>query len=237
MTSAARRAAAAVLAVLALVLTTAGMAVAQPRSDASDAPRFLELRIDSVTPATMSTSSEPVVTVTGTLENVGDRDVEDIAVRLQRAPAVGSAEELRTALTWDQTAYDRTGPFESVTDVLERGEQRQFRLELALRSADSPSLGIDTPGVYPLLVNVNGAPEYGGQARLDDARFLLPVLGVPAGENSESRPVPPDTSAPVGVTMLWPLADRPRLAAGVPGSATDPVRLVDDDLAASLADG
>ncbi|MBC2590246.1 MULTISPECIES: DUF6049 family protein [Rhodococcus] len=237
MTSAARRAAAAVLAVLALVLTTAGVAVAQPRSDASDAPRFLELRIDSVTPTTMSTSSEPVVTVTGTLENVGDRDVEDIAVRLQRAPAVGSAEELRTALTWDQTAYDRTGPFESVTDVLERGEERQFRLELALRSADSPSLGIDTPGVYPLLVNVNGAPEYGGQARLDDARFLLPVLGVPAGESSESRPVPPDTSAPVGVTMLWPLADRPRLAAGVPGSATDPVRLVDDDLATSLADG
>ncbi|NGP05593.1 glycoprotein [Rhodococcus sp. 14C212] len=237
MTSAARRAAAAVLAVLALVLTTAGVAVAQPRSDASDAPRFLELRIDSVTPTTMSTSSEPVVTVTGTLENVGDRDVEDIAVRLQRAPAVGSAEELRTALTWDQTAYDRTGPFESVTDVLARGEQRRFRLELALRSDEDPSLGIDTPGVYPLLVNVNGAPEYGGQARLDDARFLLPVLGVPASENRESRPVPPDTSAPVGVTMLWPLADRPRLAAGVPGSATEPVRLVDDDLATSLADG
>ncbi len=177
MTSAARRAAAAVLAVLALVLTTAGVSVAQPRSDGSDAPRFLELRIDSVTPTTVSTSSEPVVTVTGTLENVGDRDVEDIAVRLQRAPAVGSAEELRTALTWDQTAYDRTGPFESVADVLERGEQRQFRLELALRSAQDPSLGIDAPGVYPLLVNVNGAPEYGGQARLDDARFLLPVLG------------------------------------------------------------
>ncbi|MGI1846722.1 glycoprotein [Rhodococcus sp. SJ] len=237
MTSAARRAAAAVLAVLALVLTTAGVSVAQPRSDGSDAPRFLELRIDSVTPTTVSTSSEPVVTVTGTLENVGDRDVEDIAVRLQRAPAVGSAEELRTALTWDQTAYDRTGPFESVADVLERGEQRQFRLELALRSAQDPSLGIDAPGVYPLLVNVNGAPEYGGQARLDDARFLLPVLGVPPSENRTDRPVPPDTSAPVGITMMWPLADRPRLAAGVPGSATEPVRLVDDDLATSLADG
>ena len=34
--------------------------------------------------------------------------------------------------------------------------------------------------------------------------------------------------------MLWPLADRPRLAPGVPGG-TVPVRLVDDDLANSLA--
>lgn len=36
--------------------------------------------------------------------------------------------------------------------------------------------------------------------------------------------------------MLWPLADRPRLAPGVPGG-TIPVRLVDDDLAGSLASG
>ena len=36
--------------------------------------------------------------------------------------------------------------------------------------------------------------------------------------------------------MLWPLADRPRLAPGVPGG-TIPVRLVDDDLATSLATG
>jgi hypothetical protein len=48
--------------------------------------------------------------------------------------------------------------------------------------------------------------------------------------------VPPDTSKPVRLTMLWPLADRPRLAAGAPGGTT-PVRLIDDDLATSLAAG
>ena len=36
--------------------------------------------------------------------------------------------------------------------------------------------------------------------------------------------------------MLWPLADRPRLAAGAPGGTT-PVRLIDDELAVSLAPG
>ena len=40
-------------------------------------------------------------------------------------------------------------------------------------------MGIEEPGVYPVMVNVNGTPDYGEPARLDDARFLLPVLGVP----------------------------------------------------------
>ncbi|BBZ31169.1 hypothetical protein MMAD_54640 [Mycolicibacterium madagascariense] len=59
----------------------------------------------------------------------------------------------------------------------------------------------------------------------------------PAGtDDAVTAVVPPDTSRPVHVTMLWPLADKPRLAAGVPGGTT-PVRLVDDELAASLAPG
>jgi hypothetical protein len=92
------------------------------------------------------------------------------------------------------------------------------------------------------MVNVNGTPDYGAPARLDDARFLLPVLGVPAEPAADSAAdtltsvVPPDTSKPVRLTMLWPLADRPRLAAGAPGGTT-PVRLIDDDLATSLAPG
>ena len=36
--------------------------------------------------------------------------------------------------------------------------------------------------------------------------------------------------------MIWPLADQPRLAPGLPGGTT-PVRLMDDDLATSLAQG
>jgi hypothetical protein len=48
--------------------------------------------------------------------------------------------------------------------------------------------------------------------------------------------VAPDTTKPVGVTLLWPLADKPRLAPGVPGGTT-PVRLMNDDLAVSLAPG
>ncbi|SHX38415.1 putative secreted protein [Mycobacteroides abscessus subsp. abscessus] len=35
-------------------------------------------------------------------------------------------------------------------------------------------------------MNVNGTPDYGAPARLDDARFLLPVLGVPPPNNAAS---------------------------------------------------
>lgn len=264
-----RRPGAATYTVLALVLTLigavagAGTASALPlaRTDAvttpdraqttksRSQPRFLELHIDSVAPSTVTTTSDPVVTVTGTVANIGDRPVTDVGVRLQRAPRVDSSEELRTSLDMDQGQFDVVGPFVQVASELSEGERQEFVLTLPLRSVTGWSLAVTEPGIYPLLVNVNGTPEYGGQARLDDARFLLPVLGLPpaAGgatetapqvtENSPTAAVPPDTSAPVALTMLWPLADRPRLAAGVPGSVNDKVRLTDDDLATSLASG
>lgn len=256
------RAGAAVLAVLALVLTTIGVAIPAPVSaqPTSESPEFLELDIGEITPSVVSLTSESVVTVKGTVTNIGDRDVEDVWVRLQRAPVISDPAALRTSLSLDQSGFDTVGEFEEVTDRLGQGDRVDFTIELPLRSEAEPSLGIDTPGVYPLLVNVNGSPEYGGQARLDDARFLLPVLGIPAGQDisgprtsaaaeadetgsttpSAADPlpaVPPDVSRPVAVSMLWPLADTPRLASGVPGSVTEPVRLVDDVLATSLADG
>ncbi|MFV9428225.1 DUF6049 family protein [Rhodococcus rhodochrous] len=284
MTVVVSRAGAAVLAVLVLVLTTAGVtpllpttllqtASANPAAAQTDPdePRFLELSIDEVTPQTVTLTSESVVTVRGTVANIGDRDVEDVWVRLQRAPVVSDSAALRTSLSLDQAGFDTVGEFEEVADRLGQGERADFELELPLRSDLVPSLDIDTPGVYPLLVNVNGVPEYGGAARLDDARFLLPVLALPASDevtdgtelteesgtgsggsrgttrssddgllDSEEKAFPavaPDVSRPAAVTMLWPLADRPRLAAGVAGSGTEPVRLVDDDLAVSLAEG
>ncbi|CAM3167447.1 DUF6049 domain-containing protein [Prescottella defluvii] len=263
-----RRSGARVLSALTLVLMMigavvgAGAAAAQPTTQNPAAsttgvpatksrtqPTFLELHIDDVTPTAVTTTTDPVVTVRGTVANVGDRPVTDVGVRLQRAPAVSSSEELRTSLDLDQGEFDVVGPFVEVASSLDEGERKQFTLTLPLRSVSGWSLDITEPGVYPLLVNVNGTPAYGGQARLDDARFLLPVLGLPraAGttgnapqgtdSGSVSAPVPPDTSDPLAVTMLWPLADRPRLAAGIPGSVNDKVRLVDDTLAESLSQG
>ncbi|CCQ14166.1 putative glycoprotein [Rhodococcus sp. AW25M09] len=204
---------------------------------------FLTLRIDTVAPSTVTTTSDPFVTVRATVTNTGDRSVQDVSVRMQSAAAIDTTAGLRTSLTLDQDSFDRVGNFVTIADTLEEDESRQFDMSMPLRSTTEPSLDIDAPGVYPLLLNVNGTPEYGGTARLDDARFLLPVVGLPRNPDEQdpvapdASPLPPNTRNPVAMTVLWPLADIPRLAAGLPGSVDERVRLIDDELAGELADG
>ncbi|WP_330184155.1 DUF6049 family protein [Nocardia sp. NBC_01503] len=240
------------VAVMLAVLTAgAPLATAEPTgsgSGESTGPKFLKLSLDSVTPTAITSTSDPYFVVSGTVTNIGDRQVDDVSVRIQRAGAVTSPSGLRSALRLDQINYDVTGEFQDVADRLTPGQRKQFSLTVALHSAtELPSgisaLDITAPGIYPLLLNVNGEPAYGGQARLDDARFLLPVLGIPLTtadprKHEAPPPVPavPD-APPVATTMLWPLADRPRLVAGKPGTVEGEALLTDDDLAASLTQG
>lgn len=252
---------AAALTALMLALTCTGVAAAQDTEDPStsaevtyqssetDLPettkgtQFLNLSVDTVAPGTVTTSSEPFVTVRAAVTNTGDRRVDDISVRMQSADAVERPEELRTALSLDQQEYGSVGEFQLVAGSLERGASAEFVISMPLRSAVGPSLGVQQPGVYPVLLNVNGTPEYGGTARLDDARFLLPVTGVPRDPtvpdpaSPDAAPRPPSTADPVATTLMWPLADKPRLAAGLPGSLDEKVRLVDDELAGELVSG
>jgi hypothetical protein len=120
MTAVVSRTGAAVLAVLTLVLTTIGVAIPAPATAQpdSDDTKFLDLSIDEVTPSVVSLTSESVVEVTGTVTNVGDRDVEDVWVRLQRAPVISDPAALRTSLSLDQGGFDTVGEFEQVTDRL-----------------------------------------------------------------------------------------------------------------------
>jgi hypothetical protein len=242
-----RQAAVVRLAVVVGILTGLGAAltlpIAAPRAAAGEpgATPFVQVRIDQVTPQMVTTTSEPVVTVSGTVTNVGDRPVRDVIVRLEHAPAVNTSAGLRTNLDGGTDQYEAVADFLTVASELQRGQKVAFKLSAPVRSLTKPSLAIGKPGVYPLLVNANGTPDYGEPARLDNARFLLPVVGVPpdpldTSGDALSAVVAPDTSKPVPITMLWPLADRPRLAPGAPGG-TIPVRLLDDELATSLATG
>ena len=224
----------AILALLVLLLC------APPSGAAPDAATMLTLRIDNVTPDVVTTSSEPTVTVTATVTNVGDRTVRDVAARLEHGPAVSSPGALRTSL-YIGGEFTPVGDFVSVAAQLDRGQTAGFTIRVPLRAPRKPSLGIDAPGIYPMLATVDGTPEDGQPTRLDEARFLLPVTGVPPDPsnntgNAVADATAPDTTKPIAVTMLWPLADKPRLAPGVPGGTT-PVRLMNDDLAVSLAPG
>lgn len=234
----------AVLTLLGTVTVLPVFAHAQPSGSGVTAPKFLKLTLDAVTPGSVTTIGDPLLTVSGTVTNIGDRVVDDVAVRIQRAPAVDSPSGLRTALRLDEASYGVIGPFQDVAERLSPGQRKQFSVSIALRAGgpSASSLELTDPGVYPLLLNVNGEPAYGTQARLDDARFLLPVLGLPpAGPDATgaaATPVSaPADATPMATTMLWPLADRPRMVAGKPGSVQGQVELVDDELAASLGKG
>ncbi len=184
-----------------LPLVGPGVTTAQPGT-----AQFLHVLLDSVTPEIVTTTSEPLVTVTGRIRNVGDRAVRDVVVRLEHAPAVASSSALRTDLTGKVDQYQPVADFITAAPEIVRGQEVPFRLAYPLRSAERPSLNIERPGVYPLMVNVNGTPDYGAPARLDDARFLLPILGVPPDDASPAdendvlnSAVPPDTTRPSAV--------------------------------------
>jgi hypothetical protein len=228
---------AAVVGIVAGFAALTGPAVPRAAAGEPGTTPFVHIRIDQVTPDVVTTTSQPVVTVSGMVANVGDRPVRDVMLRLEHAPAVTDSAGLRTSLDGGTDQYQPAADFLTVAPELQRGQEAAFTLSAPLRSLAKSSLGIDKPGIYPVLVNVNGTPDYGAPARLDNARFLLPVVGVPPDNADDlNSAVAPDTSKPVWITMLWPLADRPRLSPGAPGG-TIPVRLVDDDLASSLATG
>ncbi|GAB03955.1 hypothetical protein M2359_000324 [Gordonia amarae] len=233
-----------------------------PRTS-DDTATFARIDISSITPTLVTTSGPATVSVSGVIRNIGDRPLHTVAARLERGDRITDAAGLRTAPAADLLPVSVAGPFRQVTDVLQPGGQSGFTLTLPL---SWNGLEIAAAGVYPLTVNVNATPDYGAVARVARSTTLLPVLSLPADRNRAARYVPPqpdaptpdpgtidasitgpvpardgsipaNTSNPSRMTMLWPLAAPPQLAPGTLGGRTEPVRLIGDDLAVSLAPG
>ena len=221
------------------------------------APALARISVDELSPRVLdgdtstggiavgTESGIPLVTVSGTITNVGDTPLEAVDVRLQRGPRAASSSTVREALVWSEPSFGVRGEFERVTEALAPGESVPYSVSMPARDVPgrfAPDLQLTEPGVYPLLVNVNGTPESGLPARLDDARTLLPVLDVPpppappggvdddevldTGPAEEPGPLP----ASVPLTMVWPLASAPTRVAAVPGlDSPDPVVMLTDD--------
>jgi Family of unknown function (DUF6049) len=226
----------AALAIEAVVATTLVMGTAQAAPAREQPTQFdsaVRIELDSMSPRLVTTGGAGVLTVTGHVFNGGDRTLSGLDVRVQRGEPVRTEGELREALA-GSIATDSARPrFTGIAGDLPPGREVAFRVEIALRGGRLDSLGINAPGVYPLLVNLNGTPEFGGRARLAAVRLLLPVLGLPAG--GDLGPVPaPGPAATTPLTIIWPLVDRPHR---LPGEVNQPTVLTDDDLAVSLAPG
>jgi hypothetical protein len=193
-----------------------GLARTQP------SPSRVQLTIDQLSPRVVRADSGSV-TVTGKVTNIGDRRIDQIEVRLQRGDALADEGKLRAAMTQPPATEAEATRFTQVAKSLDKGASASFTI-----AAPLDTLKLDQPGVYPMLININGRPEFGGVERLAGLNVLLPVLSTP----SRAASPPP---APAKITVLWPLVDdRPRVLRDTPGQ---PVVLGDDDLATSLQVG
>lgn len=177
-------------------------------SDVPDpTPDALHISLTRITPDRIDGQSKNSVTVSGTLTNVGKLPISDIDVRLQRGDYAPYGNALRHTLTEDQINYPTTLPFHHLATTLNPGDSTSFTLTARIHGGDGDTLNINAPGVYPLLVNVNGRVSNSDSARLHDARVLLPVLSLPGSDRQD-----PATVASRPTTILWPLALTPQEA-------------------------
>lgn len=226
------RAVAALAAIIALLFPGPGAAQAQ---DIRPSTGPLDLVLDELAPRVVTAGGPTVLTVTGTLTNTGDVPVSDIGVRLQRGLPLTSEGAVRDALEGTAPTdaivprFQGLGGAGEVT-ALAPGAQVPVRLTVPLRGVPETGLALSGPGVYELLVNVNGVPEGRDRARLAAVRTMLPVIGLPAGPDG-SGPVPGGAAVATPFSLLYPVTDRPRRLPTVPG---EPVLLTDDTLADDL---
>lgn len=194
----------------------------------------VRIELDSISPRLVTSTGPGVLTVTGRVFNGGDRTISGLDVRVQRGEAVRNDAELRAALAGSAPTDSARPRFTEITGGLPPDGTVTFQVTVPLRGGgELDSLNINAAGVYPLLVNLNGTPEFGSRARLAAVRLLLPVLSLPAVGDLPAVPaVAPAVRTPV--TIVWPLVDRPRRLPNAPG---EPAVLTDDDLAESLGPG
>jgi hypothetical protein len=177
--------------------------------DATDPTRPVQLEVTRIDPRTLA--PDAVVTIGGTLTNTGTEKLTGLEVRLQRGELVQSRAELQATDTDRDPMTDVATPFQAVPGELPPGGSLAFAL-----TTTAAELQIDRDGVYPVLLNLNGAAADGERRRLGElSTFLVQPPAQPA--------------AATGVAWLWPLVERTHRDADG--------RFADDGLADAVEDG
>ncbi|MGW4482595.1 DUF6049 family protein [Amycolatopsis sp. NPDC004368] len=210
-----------------LVFAAAALLGAPARAQEPAGPEPARLRLDlaQLNPRVI-TSSATSLTVSGTVTNIGDRRISRPQVRLQVGDRLAGDRDLKGVLAGEPIQDSPLTDFTVLTESLEPGQTA--KLDVSVPLTGKSALQLSRPGVYPILVNVNGTPEFGGPARLAAVSLLMPVLSVPG------RPAaPPGKHADVSV--LWPITDSSPHVQSFPYGGQ--LTLTDDTLAAELAPG
>ena len=230
----------------------AGAVAARSLAPNNDYADRLSFDVTSIDPVVVTAGGPVSLTISGTMTNTGQETLTDLAYRFQRGPALKSTADLRRELSTPNEPVDVVQQeFTGLSASLEPNTTQSFTASALITAADG--LAIDAPGVYPLMINVNGDVNLDGgtlPARIGELHLALTVVGVPTGAPTattvpgtgqpgtgtpgigtadNSTPGSTATQTPVPVNIVWPIADTPHL--GVDGV------FLDDDLAASIAPG
>ncbi|TFV85795.1 hypothetical protein E4P40_13830 [Blastococcus sp. CT_GayMR20] len=177
--------------------------------DTRDDDRPVQIQVGRFEPRTLTPGA--TVTVTGQLVNTGSTAITDLSLRLQRGDVVTTRAELASLAQDPDPATTVEPPFLDVPGELAPGGRLDFSYNLA-----AEALELTQDGVYPVLINVNGAVDGNDQRRVGE----LPTYVV------QQQVLPPSRAA---VAWLWPLVERThREPSG---------RFADDDLTEVISEG
>lgn len=184
----------------------------------------LRLEVESMRPRVV-TKDAGELAIAVKLTNTSQQAITNIRARLQLGQAQLTGNEFRQALTATAPMDYQLTPFRQLTERLEPGQSFRFSIRVDLRDG-SAGIRLTDPGVYPMLINVNGRPEAGAEARLAAMHLVLPVLSTPGSKGGGGDRTP--------VSILWPIASEPRV---VSASFNGTLVLADDGLAEEMRPG
>lgn len=211
----------------------------------------LSFRLDAMTPSVVTSGGGNTLTVRGAATNGAEVPVTDLIVRFQRGAALPDSRSVEAEIADPGQPVDVIADdWSAFADRIDSGGSRTFALATTISGPGAGSLRIDAPGVYPLMINVNGTRSVDGvptDVRLGELHLLVTVTSLPDGvglaasttDTTTTDTTTTGTSAtgtgtgpdptPVPVGLLWPLTSRPhRGVAGV---------FLDDSLADEVSAG
>ena len=158
--------------------------------------RQAEITVDTVSVSPPRPVVGDTLVVTVAVTNNSSVPVDDLSLRLQHAAPAGTASDALAMLAGSQDAYGWMAPFHDVDGRLDPGETVTVSLRAATGTTTPPGIDdllLTQPGTYPLMVNLNGAPDNGSIRYLDSDRMLLAVHPgpgqPPAADGMVHRPV------------------------------------------------
>ena len=181
----------------------------------------LSFDVQAIDPALVTATGRPVLTISGIMTNRGPEALTNLAYRFQRGSTLETGADVRTELDDPSEpvaqVQDDFTPVSSGSDTPEIAAGASVPFIFTASIVDSSGLAVDQPGVYPLMVNVNGAVILEGgplEARIGELHLLLTVMGVPGSTTDPPATPGPATGSPLPVNFVWPLVDRPHLGVG-----------------------